>query len=263
MNNTSDDASARSLEASEDERSFEKVLGFNSSDGWVEYASMARNYLNLSRTGSLRLVVLETWLFLDYTIKQLLMVALGIPSVDSDALDLRQDLLPNFLRCLNLVIRIRDMNCELDKPFPRITMPGRVLFYLQKDEPTLFDQLIKAERRFLESIGAPQVGVSGASTVLTTKDPKPRWVPDGWLEMTSRIDKTWKARAEQLDRARNKAAHSYDELAIVAKLGFTGPNALELAKADCRTMAKELVDVSDDSTWIDKWLNLSKGATDD
>ena len=67
MNNTSDDTSARSPEANEDERSFEKVLGFNSSDGWAEYASMARNYLQIARTGSLRLVVLETWLFLDYS----------------------------------------------------------------------------------------------------------------------------------------------------------------------------------------------------
>jgi len=261
MNNTPDDASSESGTDNDDELTFKRVLGFNTAAGWSEYVSMASNYLQLSRTGTLRLIVLETWLFLDYTVRQILMAGLSIPRVDCDVLDLREELLPSFRQCLYLILRIRDMNLEFEKPVPRVTIPVDLFFHLEKNEPILLKQLIETENRFLASIGIPAENLceTSASPVLRTKISKPRWVSDEWLEMTSTIDKKWKTRAESLDRARNKAAHSYEELALAAPLGFTGPQALELAKAECRAMAKELVDVSEDSTWIEKWNGIQLG----
>ena len=234
---------------------FKGVLGFNSISGWREYGIMARNYLGIAKTGPLRLLVLETWLFLDYTVARLLQSGLGIVKDAGDVIDIREQVLPSYLRSLSLVVKIRDINRELARPVPRMTMPMALFRHFKEHEPTLLDELIKTEERFLEGIGLFHETVLG-QTMSMTQSRKARWVSDEWLKMTSRIDTAWRAKAEQLDRARNKAAHSYNELAIAAKLGFTGPDALELARAECRSIAGSLVDVTETSRWITELIDV-------
>ena len=79
-------------------------------EGWREYASMASKYLEICKTGTLRLVVLETWLFLDYTLANLLISGLNMTGVDTDFVDLRHEMIPSFARSLQLVIKIRERN---------------------------------------------------------------------------------------------------------------------------------------------------------
>jgi hypothetical protein len=133
-------------------------------------------------------VVLKTWLFVDYTIRQLILATLNLPSVDKEGSTCAKIFCPRFLRCLNLVIKVRDVNRVLRRATPRIMLSGQILLYLHENEPRLLEQLEKAKRNFGESIGLPAEDASGALAVNTAELRNSRWVPDAWLDVTSRIN---------------------------------------------------------------------------
>lgn len=232
------------------ENPFKGILGLNSVVGWTEYAEMARRYLDVCNTGTLRLVVLETWLLMDYTLRQILMAGLNLPRTNYDRLDLREQLLPGFERCLDLIIKIRNLNETLGPVDPRTQMRIGLLLFMQKHYPTLLDQFTEAENVFLTDTGELKVYEASRSLLRSTGSPEPRYVSDAWLKMTNVIDKSWRDEVMKLNGARNKAAHTYDESAIAEKLGCSGPRALERAKAKCRELVGRLLDVSEDSDWI-------------
>jgi hypothetical protein len=91
---------------------FKSDLFYGNLDEWQEYNSQAKAYLAaIGGTDSLRLIVLETWLFIDYTIRWLLLFGLNLDEVDSPELDLRYSLLPaDFRRCVQLIQKLRDFN---------------------------------------------------------------------------------------------------------------------------------------------------------
>jgi hypothetical protein len=242
------------------------VLGTFTVREFREYAKFVKKYLEVCKSESLRLVVLESWLLVDYTIRELLMAGLRLPKVGQDVL-FRQQILRrfNFETCRELVTKIRDINLGLRKPLPQITFPPGFWMYLFQNERNLLDQLESAQRAFRKSKGLPadlhealreELGIPAGMEFLTVdRRDNSRWVSDDWLDVTKRITKKWKNGADKLNQARNEAAHSHDELAIAKKLVdesaiakklvVSESDALKLAKEECREIATELVNVKD------------------
>jgi hypothetical protein len=112
-------------------RFLDNALFFGNVIEYKDYIETARKYLHaVRRTQSTRLIVLETWLFVDYTLRQLLMHGLELTAIDQEELDLRYNLLPrSFGACIDLLVRLRKTNHQLPpKPGERaLRIPGRMM----------------------------------------------------------------------------------------------------------------------------------------
>ena len=214
----------------------------------AEYASKARSYLEiLQGAGSVRLLVLETWLFVDYTVRELLLSGLGLERLDDDELDLRYNLLPGrFPDCLRLLEKLRDANQRLpEKPEPPLQFSARKLLFFEKYDRDMFNRMWDAEQSYRQ---ACQLGPPPALGVLDRT--RYRWLTEGWLSVANQIDKTWVDRATRLNDARNLAAHSHDEQRIAAKLGFNGPKIASHVKNECARLVEQLVGLSTEAAWV-------------
>jgi hypothetical protein len=71
------------------------ALLFGKVSDWKECEARAQAYVQiLAETQSVRLMVLETWFFVDFAIRELLMYGLQLDKIDNADLDLRYTLLP-------------------------------------------------------------------------------------------------------------------------------------------------------------------------
>lgn len=218
----------------------DRDLFFGTLDAWDQYEAQAQAYFEiLQGSASIRLIVLETWLFVDYAVRELLMSGFQLQKVDDSELDLRYNLLPRGLHdCVRLLKKLRDVNRRLPvRPEQPITGRSRKWKYFDEFDPGLSKRIAAAEMSYFETFKIPQ------PDVVIYKN-KYRSVPEGWLDVADQIDEPWSELVNRLNGARNLAAHCHDEARIAARLGCTGPNRLELVRAECGRTAEDLVGVS-------------------
>jgi hypothetical protein len=65
-------------------------------------------------------------------------------------------------------------------------------------------------------------------------------LPSGWIEVVSNLGDDWFRLARRLNKVRNKAAHSYDHLAIAKSFGIDGPQVVDMVRAECLQLLKNL-----------------------
>ena len=151
-----------------DDKSIEQLFGLNNilldediSDKLFYYGSI-KDFRSFIRTAdksigiiqsaeSARLVVLEAWLLLDYSVRSLLLSILDLNTFNHPDYDLGEFLLPQSLSdCIDLIYRIKEVNMRLpDNPdFNSIKMRGKFLLYLQDKEPEFFNQFIRIEDEY-------------------------------------------------------------------------------------------------------------------
>lgn len=68
----------------------------------------------------------------------------------------------------------------------------------------------------------------------------------GWRKIASRFDKSWFTLAEQLNNARNEAAHSIDIDKIGARFGLHGPKIHQDIRNKCLSILNVLLAVKTD-----------------
>ena len=77
----------------------EDVLFYGSSLRLKELVKLAEKCIKeVEGSINVRLIVLETWLFIDFCIRELLMSGLDLNRANTDAFDLRYHILPNSFR---------------------------------------------------------------------------------------------------------------------------------------------------------------------
>jgi len=69
-------------------------------------------------------------------------------------------------------------------------------------------------------------------------------LPSGWLEVVSNLGDDWFSLARRLNRARNKAAHSYDPSAIAKAFGIAGPQTVDMVRTECLELLKKLLGIT-------------------
>jgi len=218
----------------------ERDLFFGSRDDMRHYQAQAQAYLkSVTDSVSVRLIVIETWLFIDYAVRGLLMNGLQLDRLDHEDLDLRYTLLPRGFRdCVSLLRKLwkvnRNLPAEPEKPF---TGSRNKWKYLDQFDPGLGARIEAAERSYYST---PDLGPCVA---ITLRPGRYRSVPEGWLQVAGRIDGSWVNRASRLNNARNLAAHSHDETRIAAKLGFHGPDTLVHVRDECLRLTNDLAGI--------------------
>lgn len=211
----------------------------------------------LKQTDSIRLMVLETWLFVDFSVRQMLMSALKLNEVNHEDYDLRYNLLPNsFHACVDLLLDIKLTNESLTPPETdkRVRIaPRKFLRFIRQEVEDFWDKLQEVKEDYYRKhqsdivekleAGTPEEVDYYLSLENSLDDTERQRVSSTWLEAVSEVDDDWRRKAKQLNTARNKAAHSHNEADIAAKLGKHGGGLEEKVRGKCLEMLETLMGV--------------------
>jgi hypothetical protein len=219
-----------------------------------DYAKIAEECISaIEKSTSIRQVVLETWLLVDFAIRELLSNLWGLKQFNSEDedFDLRYELLPSFERCTRLLERVLSIqrSLEEDPDIHRVRMPVRFIYFYKKSYPDEFERFLQIEQGYYREY-YPQLATSERSasslttTSITVTPPRRRYcVNKAWVEALHDLDKAWFRLARRLNKARNVAAHSYDANKILSAFGYAGPNAAEQPKRECKEMLGKLLGI--------------------
>ena len=171
---------------------------------------------------------------------------LSLSDYDHEDLELRYQLLPrSFRECADVLGRIIAVNRELP-PQPRdrrAVLTGGIEFfqYLYNQRRDVWDALQEAQDSYNRE-QFPELG-DGPYMFIPADRRNYRRVSDRWLEAVRQIDEEWLRRADRINSARNRAAHSHDEARIARQLGFNGPNVLQQVKQSCLELIEQLLGI--------------------
>lgn len=224
---------------------------FYGSVDWAEtyLASASRVVQTVKESDSIRLCVIETWLLVDDMVRQILISGLDLDKHDHEDLELRYNLLPrSFVGCLDLIDKVYKANESLPEAPKRcdLSMPVEMGMHMRKEHRELWDQMLKVVEDFKEA-KHPELKKAreAGSSFMFMPDASVRYrtVSSAWLDAASKIDSAWLAKAKQVNRARNKAAHTHDELAIAQCFGLAGTVEVGSVKRICLDLIDTLLGI--------------------
>ena len=204
---------------------------------------------------NIRQVVLETWLLVDYAIRELLSNLWELKQFNSEDedFDLRYELLPGFKYCIRLLEKVLSIQRSLEEDPERheVKIPVGFIFFFKKNYPTEFERFLHIEQDYYQKYH-PQLAKPGPNVFVFTKantsvkaSSRPRYcVNKSWVKVCSNLDDTWFRLAHKLNKARNVAAHSYDANKILSAFGYAGINAADKTKRECIEMLTKLLGIA-------------------
>lgn len=201
-----------------------------------------------------RIIVIQTWLIIDFSIKEILITGLNLSDFNVDGLDLRE-LLPwgGFEKRMKLIKNIRDTQKSLKAKSVdhRIRWSFEFLKFVKEDSPEFYAKLMKYEQDYYEKLHPECVEKPGTAYVpnpnydiIANKPINYRSVSDEWLEAVEKIDDGWTKMAIKINRARDKAAHSSKCKDIYKIFTLEGKDKLARLKQECKKILDDLLDMS-------------------
>jgi len=223
----------------DDVESSENTLFYGNISEAINYYNTAYEYLDAIQSyQSVRLIVLETWLLLDFTVRQLILAGLGLSKYENDELNLKSNLLPrNFRGCLNLLTKLRDYNKQLPhKPeeYPFLGSLDYVSYLFENDEEAT-KKVVKLTDEYCKINSIPKPG--------TINENDYRFVKKDWIDVAEQIDDNWQKKAKRINTVRNYAAHSYSDKKIASKLGYHGDSIITQTRKHCLNMFDDLLGI--------------------
>jgi hypothetical protein len=208
----------------------------------------------VTKSDSLREMVLETWLVLDYAVRDLLVSGYGVYKFCQEDFDLRYILLPKsfegLLRLLEETISYQSKLSQQPSPShdypPYIHSSYGFLKHLAQNHKDIAERLEKIESEYFEILHpelAEQIKQGWHFYHMPTEEGI-EGLPIGWIKVASSLQKVWFSRARELNNARNKAAHSYDAFAIAKVLGVNGPQPVNRVRTKCLRLLKDLLGIT-------------------
>lgn len=204
-----------------------------------------------------RIIVIQTWLIIDFSIKEILMTGLNLSDFNVDGLDLR-DLLPRggFDKRIRLIKTIRDTQKSLRAKSvdPRIGWPLEFSKLIKKDNPKFYSKLMEYRQDYYKKFHPECVEKPGIThipnmdyDIITNKRINYRSVTDEWLGAVGKVDDDWTQTALTINQARDRAAHSSDCNSIYDVFNLKGKDRLLRLKEKCKKILDDLLDIN--SIW--------------
>lgn len=214
----------------------------------------------LRESTSAREIVLETWLTVDFAMRQFLISGFELFRFCDDDFDLRYMLLPNSFRELLKLFKdtkeyYKNYPSEPDKDF--VDKVGgfrsscQFWDYIIRNHQEFYKRLVEISDEYRCKMN-PEISedLSRKTIIFGDSLVRPEGPPErlssGWRKVADRLDVNWIKLAENLNNARNAAAHSPDIEKIGSRFGLKGENIIELIRDRCRTILKTLLGVSID-----------------
>ena len=211
----------------------------------------------IDNNDSPRIIVIQTWLIIDFSIREILITGLNLSDFIVDGLYLR-DLLPRggFDRRIKLIKKIRDTQKSLRAKSvdPRIRWPLEFSKLIKEDNPKFYSKLMKYEQDYYQKFHPECVEKPDTLympnpnyDIITNKTINYRSVTDEWLEAVGKVDDDWTQAALTINQARDKAAHSSDCNSIYDVFSLKGKDRLLRLKEKCKKILDDLLDIN--SIW--------------
>jgi len=219
----------------------------------------------LRKSKSGREMVMETWLSIDFSIRQFLLSGFDLSRFCDEDFDLKYMLLPNtfsaLLRLFQRTIKYNSKFCdETDQLSTEDTGSFKASIalwkYVKEKHGELFEKIIEVQKEYnvykhpeLKDLEYPIIKPASIFLEpgkLERKRPLEK-MNQGWRCTACKFDESWFKKAEQLSYARNEAAHSVDAAKIGTRFGLSQPNMLEKIRGKCLEILNVLLAVKTDA----------------
>ncbi len=204
-----------------------------------------------------REMVLETWVVLDYAVRDLVVTAYGLYRFCQEDFDLRYELLPNSFRALLKFLQdtysyysnLPQGTININHYPPYIHSNYGFLKYLADNHGDICENLKKIEMKYFaeQHLEYADKIEQGHNFYFKPLKKAPCRVPSDWLDVVCRLDCDWYRCAGKLNTARNKAVHLSDSSAIAKVFGVKGKRADILVRQECLKLLKRLLGVVPDA----------------
>jgi len=243
----------------------DSILNFGYSDPVPEYISFIDNSIKQIITSqNPRLLILETWLLLDYSIRHLIIWGIGAYESSDGNFDLGNELLPiSFKACIDFLKKYITYQADLpiDPNSKLLKLPLSFSMFINEDvEPEkklIIDKIIDRYNMKMNPSMDPIYLRSKKEDDIHTltipknkktiqKTPKYRTVSPDWMNTASCLDESWFRQILKINKARNKAAHSYNEGEIYSIFAIQGKNKFKRLKKVCIDSVEKLLAIKID-----------------
>ena len=209
----------------------------------------------LKETSSAREMVLETWLTIDFALRQFLISGFELDRFCDEDFDLRYILLPsNFRDLIRLLKETRDFYSKYpieSEPTPKDKQGGfrssyDFLKYVRDEHADLWEKIdeVTWEYRFkMQPELRDQIRNSAVFFTIPPENEATILKP-GWRKVAKILDDKWTDKALRFNTARNAAAHQPNTEVIGKRLGLRGKNITELIRNECLGLLENLLSVS-------------------
>jgi len=230
------------------------VLFFGSIRDLEKLTALVSHCLSVLRDSTdIRQIVLETWLVVDYSIRRFLLAGFELERFCDEDFDLLYNLLPRgFSTLLNLLsdtvkysrkVPLEPEPIEVDR-FGGFKASCEFWKFVCGRYPELVERINDIQREYIAEHNpylTEGETVAFFPGICIDQERKVEKIQLGWREVACALDDDWFKCANQLNKARNVAAHSFRTDEIARPFGLSGPNALTLAKDKCFSIMSTLL----------------------
>lgn len=208
----------------------------------------------LDEAKRVREMVLETWLTVDYAIRQFLLYGFELSRFCDEGFDLQYKLLPrdfsSLLGLLEFTVRFNaNPPAEPDPPEPDKAGGFKASFefwsFVKDHSPELFERIEEVRRQYVHAKNTDMTASVIAAGSFFFGQPKSQITRMNleWRKVACALDEEWFRSAKQLNRARNRAAHSFCPEEVSHELGLAGPEIIALTRDKCFQIIQTLLGV--------------------
>jgi hypothetical protein len=221
--------------------------------------ALVSNCLKVLRDAErVREMVLETWLTVDYAIRQFLLSGFEVSRFSTEEFDLRRELLPRdfsrLLELLELTVRFNadlPLDAEPAKPDKVGGFRASAEFwrFVEDHSPGLLPSIEQVRRQYVRAKNPeiPAESIEAGAFFIDEAKPEIATMKLEWRRVASNLDDAWFKKAKQLNRARNFAAHSFRPEKVTEALGLAGPNTVSQTRDKCFEILRSLLGVREEA----------------
>jgi len=191
---------------------------------------------------SIRQIVLESWLTVDLVVREFLISGFELARYDNPDFDVRYQLLPqSFENLLTLLENTVKHQKKSGRRFEDIAIPipANLLVLLSNEEQEMLNSVLF--RYYKKEYPKEWKEFTRRSDPSFLLDTTKHGMADGWIDIAQKLDDKWFCLARRLQKARNKAAHSYNVDTISKAFGIVGKNQLKYVKKECFNLLNKLI----------------------
>lgn len=239
----------------------DKTPIFASAGEFEEMAQIIENSIkDIKQSKSSRLIILETWLVLDYIVRRFIISGLNLNKFSNKDFNIAFDFLPqSFDKCLKFLENFIKNQAALP-PNPernQVGFRGKFIYFMIKEHKDFYDkQLVPILRKYYKKyypeltntaktfeqmeqekkmkfsidVSSPSITTRRSFIFNQTNTLTYREVDSGWFEIAQSFNKQWFVDARKINTSRNKSAHEIKSEVIYRSIEISGKDEEEKFK---------------------------------
>jgi hypothetical protein len=199
----------------------------------------------ISSSKNSRTIVLETWLVVDWLVRQLIISGIKCLELQNSSYNPHYSLLPNsFRECLEILKNLKSSQEKLEtlppKNFTGLKGDYGIWAFIKEESIETYEKIIELQKQYQKKIYKIESENFVVIEQVIDYD-KYRFVSNEWLESLIILDDKWFKSVIKLNKARNTAAHVFNEDEIYTDFGISGLKKQELLRKECVTLLTLIV----------------------